>query len=153
MQNLVQNKAVAIKLLAEAMPNNDIDYVRRVVTPQAVTHRAGFASLYEATGFLIPKDGNFMEWMVQGWSVLHAALSNQTVTAKHAVADDDEVMLQYHMTALHQDNFAGMAATNKRIEWDEIGILKFNEAGKITDMWYFIEELKVATELGYQLSK
>lgn len=47
------------------------------------------------------------------------------------------------MTALHSGNFGGADATNRRVDWDE--------AGKITDMWYLVEEMKVATELGYQL--
>ncbi|AYM02259.1 ester cyclase [Levilactobacillus yiduensis] len=151
MTDLTKNKQVAVTLLAKAMPENDVAYVRQVVTPTTTTHRAGFAALYDATGFPIPKDGNFLDWMTQGWSVLHAALSDQTVEMKHVVAEGNQVMLQYHMTALHSGNFAGADATNQRVDWDEVGILTFNEDGKITDMWYLVEEMKVATELGYQL--
>lgn len=149
------NKEKAIKLLADAMPNNDIKFVKEVVTPEAITHRAGFAALYDATGFPIPKDGNFMDWMKDGWSVLHAALSDQTVEMNH-VAENKEtgvVMLQYHMTAKHTGNFAGMPATGKRVDWEEIGIVKFSDEGKITDMWYMCEEMHLATELGYKLEK
>lgn len=152
MIDLEHNKQVGIHLLATAMPQNDLNYVKQVVTPETITHRAGFAALYDATGFPIPKEGNFMDWMVNGWSILHAALSNQTVEMKHVVAEGHQVMLQYHMSALHAGNFAGADATHQRVDWDEVGILTFNDDGKITDMWYLVEEMKVATELGYQLT-
>lgn len=152
MNDLKQNKKVAVELLAHALPEDDLEYVKKVVTPMTVTHRAGFAALYDATGFPIPKEGNFLDWMKDGWSVLHAALSDQTVEMKHVVAEGNEVIAQYHMTAMHSGNFAGADATNNRVEWDEVGILKFDENGKITDMWYLVEEMRVATELGYKLN-
>lgn len=153
MTNLAENKHVVEKLLTKALPNNDVDYVQKVITPSTVTHRAGFAALYDATGFPIPKDGNFMDWMKNGWSVLHNALSNQKVEMKHIVAEGNQVIAQFHYYATHNDDFAGMPGTGKRVEWDEVGIFNFNEKGKITEMWYMCEEMKLATEIGYKLSK
>ncbi|WP_032093146.1 ester cyclase [Necropsobacter rosorum] len=150
MQNLEQNKAIVAKLLAEALPNNDLDYVRQVVDKQAVTRRAGFAALYEALGSPIPKDGNFLDWMEQGWALLLAALGDQKVEMQHLVAEGNKVMAQWHYSATHQGEFVGAAATHQRIEWDEIGIFTFNDDGKIIEMWYLCEEAKAASQLGYQ---
>lgn len=63
---LNEKKEIVIKLLAEALPSGNIDYVRKVVSPQCVTNRAGFAALYAATGDPIPQRGNFLQWMGNG---------------------------------------------------------------------------------------
>ncbi|MCF1784363.1 ester cyclase [Lactobacillus mulieris] len=151
MNNLDKNKAVVEKLIVDALPNNNVDFVKTVVTPETVTHRVGFADLYEATGDAIPQDGNFMEWMRDGWDVLHAALSDQKVEMKHMVAEDNKVIAQFHYNATHSGTFAGQAGDNKKITWDEFGIFIFNEEGKITEMWYYITELSAALQLGYKL--
>ena len=48
-------------------------------------------------------------------------------------------------------DFASAPATDKEIHWDEIGIFKFNEDDKLVDMWYMIDELRIAQELGHTL--
>lgn len=153
MNSLEKNKEIALKFIVNALPVNDVDYVKKVVDSEAVTHRAGFAALYAATGDAIPQEGKFMDWMKDGWEVLHQALSNQKVEVKHAVAQENKVILQFHYWATHSGTFAGMLATGKRVEWDEVGIFEFNDEGKITDMWFLCEEMKLATEIGYKLEK
>ncbi|NLR10350.1 MULTISPECIES: ester cyclase [Lactobacillaceae] len=153
MNTAQQNKAIVKQLILEALVDNDVTTVKQLVAADAVTHRAGFASLYRATGDAIPQDGNFMDWVRDGWDVLHAALGDQRVTVVDIVADDRQVMAHFHYNVLHQGTFTQMPATNKRIEWDEIGIFKFNDQGKIQEMWYMIDELRVAQELGHRLDQ
>lgn len=153
MNTNTQNRKIVEKLIVEALVNNDVATVKQLVDPMAVTHRAGFASLYAATGDAIPQDGNFMDWMRNGWDVLHAALSDQKVNVETIVAENNQVMAHFHYNVLHSGTFTKMPATNKRIEWDEIGIFKFNDQGKIQEMWYMIDELRVAQELGHTLDK
>ncbi|MFF2885151.1 ester cyclase [Bacillus toyonensis] len=147
------NKEIVRKFITEALPTNNVDYVRQVVSKDAVTHRAGFAALYAATGDAIPKKGNFLDWMTAGWAVLHGALSDQKVEMKHVVAEGNKVIAQFHYYVTHKGTFVGMPATNKRIEWDEVGIFEFNDDGQITDMWYMCEEIKLAMEIGFKLEK
>ena len=78
-----QYKAIAEKLIAEAFPQGDLDYMKTVAA-DAVTHRAGFAALYGATGASIPEKGNLLEWVEKGWSQLQAALGAQTVAIRPA---------------------------------------------------------------------
>jgi hypothetical protein len=35
------------------------------------------------------------------------------------------------------------------VEWDEIGVLHFDDVGKITDLWFMRQELSLAEQLGY----
>ena len=46
---LNEKKEIVIKLLVEALPSGDIDYVREVVSPRCVTNRAGFAASRKST--------------------------------------------------------------------------------------------------------
>ncbi|GEO63108.1 ester cyclase [Companilactobacillus nantensis] len=144
-------KKIVEKLIVEALPNNDVEYIESVVVPDAVTHRAGFAALYEATEDAIPQEGNFMDWVRDGWSILHAALGEQKVEMKFIVAEENKVMAQFHYSVQHKGTFASAPATNKEVTWDEVGTFTFNDEGKIQEMWYMTEELKVAREIGYQL--
>lgn len=148
-----QNKEIVEKLILDALVNNDVATVKALVSETAVTHRAGFASLYQATGDAIPQDGNFMDWVRDGWDVLHAALGDQKVTVETIVAENNQVIAHFHYNVLHQGTFTKMPATHKRIVWDEIGIFKFNDEGKIEEMWYMIDELRVAQELGHKLDE
>lgn len=148
-----ENKAIVEKLIVDVLVNNDIETVKDLVASSAVTHRAGFASLYQATGDAIPQDGNFMDWMQAGWDVLHAALSDQKMRVDTIVAEDNQVMAHFHYNVLHSGTFTKMPATNQRIEWDEIGIFKFNDQGKVQEMWYMIDELRVAQELRHKLDQ
>lgn len=152
MQNLEQNKQTVIRFLTDALPHNDIEFVRQVVDKEAVTHRAGFAALYAATGDAIPKKGKFLDWMEQGWAVLHNALSDQKVEIDTIVAEGNKVMVMFHYDVLHNDTFVGVEGTKKRVQWDEVGIFHFNDEGKITDMWYLCEEMRLATEIGLKLT-
>lgn len=152
-KKLERNKQVVNKFITEALPVNDVEFVREVIDPEAVTHRAGFAALYEITGDAIPKDGKFMDWMTEGWSVLHGSLSEQKVEMKNIVAEGNKVIAQFHYYVTHKGTFAGMPATGKHVEWDEVGMFDFNTDGKITDMWFMCEEIKLANEIGYKLEK
>jgi hypothetical protein len=151
MTNTQLHKEIVTKLISEALPNNDVAYVESVVTPKTITRRAGFASLLQATMNITPEPSNFMDWVRNGWDELHQSLSQQQVTMREVVADGNQVIAHYTYSAVHSGRFANAPATGKTIHWDEIGIFKFNDDDKLTDMWYMIDELRVAEELGHQL--
>ncbi|MFJ4268645.1 ester cyclase [Paenarthrobacter nicotinovorans] len=144
-----RNIALAKQLLEDAMPSGDFDRIRSLVTKDAKIRRAGFADLYALTGDSIPQRGVFIEWLESGWKVLSSALTDQTAETKDIVASGDTVILQFHMTALHTGTFAGAPATGKRVQWDEISVLHFDEDGIVTDLWFMCQELSLANQIGY----
>ena len=146
-----RNKNVVAKLLSEALPDGDMNFIKEVVSPDCITHRAGFASLYAATSDAIPQKGNFLQWVEKGWKPLSEALGEQHVEIRHIVGERNVVMAQYHYSVKHKGTFVGMEATNKKMEWDETAIIHFGEDGKITDMWYMCDELGLARQLGFSL--
>lgn len=152
MTNTQLHKDIVTNLITKALPTNDVEYVKSVVTPETVTRRAGFATLLQTTDNVAPITRNFMDWVLNGWDDLHSALSDQQVEMTEIVAEGDQVIAHFLYTAKHSGTFASAPATGKTIHWDEIGIFKFNDEDKLIDMWYMIDELRVAEELGHQLN-
>ena len=150
-ENVEKNKRTVTEFLTKALPNGNLEYIKEVVSPDCITHRAGFAALYAATSDAIPQKGNFLEWVETGWKPLSEALGEQKVIIENIVGDKNTVIAQYHYSVLHKGSFVGKSATNKRVEWDEVAIIRFGADGKITDMWYMCEELKLALQLGFNL--
>lgn len=146
-----RNKETFRQLIEEAMPNGQLDIIKNMVTKDCVTLRAGFANLYNALGDAIPERGNFLEWLASGWEPLSEALGDQQMKVDHIVGDGNVVMMKWKMKILHKGNFVGAPATNKIIEWEEIGIAHFNTEGKIETLWFMCEELKLAINIGYKL--
>ncbi|HCI5682779.1 TPA: ester cyclase [Klebsiella variicola subsp. variicola] len=146
-----RNKAAFRLLIEDAMPNGRFDVIRELVSKTAVTERAGFASLYNALGDAIPERGNFLEWLENGWKPLSEALGGQKVTMHHVVGDGNTVMMKWFYEVQHKGTFVGAPATHKTITWEEVGIAQFNNDGKIENMWFMCEELKLAVQIGYEL--
>lgn len=64
--------------------------------------------------------------------MLSGSLTGQTSQARDIVGYGDTVMLRFHMTAPHSGTFADAPATGKRVEWDEIGVLHFDDEDRAT---------------------
>lgn len=151
MDKLQRNIANAKLLLEDAMPNQNYALMNQLLTPEATINRAGFADLYNLTGDSIPQKGNFVEWLKSGWKPLSSALTEQTAQTTDVVASEDTVIMKYRMTALHSGTFAGAPPTNKRVHWEEISVLHFNDEGTCTDGWFMCQELSLASQIGYKL--
>ncbi|TRW97828.1 ester cyclase [Paracoccus sp. M683] len=147
-----RNKESLRVLPQDAMPNGRFDVIEQLVTKDAVTRRAGLANLFVARGASIPEKGNFLQWVRAGWKPLLAALSDQKMTVEELVGDGDTVMMRFRMNVLHSGEFVGMPATGQRIEWEEIAVARFNADGRIADLWFMCEELKMAQALGLELT-
>lgn len=154
-KQMERNIANAKLLLEKAMPSRDFELIDELLSPDAPIVRAGFADLYALTGDAIPQKGNFRHWIEAGWKPLSSALTDMTSVATDIVASENTVMMKYRMTALHSDTFAGVPATNKRVEWEEIAVLHYNANGVCTSGWFMCQELSLSQQLGYkfQLNK
>ena len=121
------------------MQNQNYELMRQFLTPDATINRAGFADLYNLTADSIPQQGK-------------SALTEQTAQTTDVIASADTIIMKYRMTALHSGTFAGAPPTNKRVHWEEIAVLHFNDEGKCTDGWFMCQELSLAQQIGYNLN-
>ncbi|MCK4141952.1 ester cyclase [Ralstonia pseudosolanacearum] len=148
-----RNKEAMRDLIADWMPNGRFDKIRSIIAPECVTRRAGFANLYGARNDAIPEKGNFLEWLEAGWKPLSEALGEQHVAVHEVIGEGNAVWAHYHMTVLHRGQFVGVPATGRTVEWDEVAIAHFGPDGKIVDLWFMCEELKLALQLGFTLKQ
>lgn len=149
--NVDRNKETLRTLLQDAMPNGRLDIVEQLVSNECITRRAGFANLFIARGDKIPARGNFLQWMKAGWEPLQQALDIQKVEVDDIVGEGNRAMIHFRMTVKHIGEFVGVPATGNIIEWEEIGIASFADDGKITELWFMCEELKLALGMGQKL--
>ncbi|WJD60712.1 ester cyclase [Pseudomonas kurunegalensis] len=151
--NVARNKENLRALLQDAMPNGRFDQMEALVSPDCITRRAGFASLFVARGDAIPEKGNFLNWLKAGWKPLTDALRFEPVVVSDIVGEGNKAMIHFTMTVTHVGEFVGMPATGKKISWEEIGIARFDDDGKMDELWFMCEELKMALELGLKLQE
>lgn len=67
--------------------------------------------------------------------------------------EGDTAMIHYRMIVVHSGEFVGIPATGRTIEWEEVAVARFAPDGKITDLWFMCEELKMARSLGLELTE
>jgi len=60
-------------------------------------------------------------------------------------------MMKWFYEVRHKGRFVGAPATGRLISWQAAGIAYFNENGKIENIWFMCEELKLAMQIGYKL--
>ncbi len=60
-------------------------------------------------------------------------------------------MTHFRMTVKHIGEFVGVPATGRTITWEEIGIARFADDVRMTELWFMCEELKLALGMGLML--
>ncbi len=63
------------------------------------------------------------------------------------VAEDDRVLARFRETGTHTGPLLGVPATGRKIDFTEMGILRF-EHGKVVESWYEVDMLGLLTQLG-----
>jgi steroid delta-isomerase-like uncharacterized protein len=62
------------------------------------------------------------------------------------VIDDDRVAVRYHSTGTHLGTFAGMPASGRRIEIDELSIFRIKD-GRVVEQWCLNDDLAFGKQI------
>jgi steroid delta-isomerase-like uncharacterized protein len=62
------------------------------------------------------------------------------------VIDEDRVAVRYHSTGTHLGPFAGMPASGRRIEIDELSIFRIKE-GRVVEQWCLNDDLAFSKQI------
>jgi predicted ester cyclase len=76
-----------------------------------------------------------------------AAFPDIHVTVDDQVAEGDKVSTRRTWQATHQGPYRGLAATDKRVRWTQISIVRFAESRVVED-WAVADELSILQQLG-----
>jgi len=80
-------------------------------------------------------------------TMIRTAFPDYHMRIERIVGETDKVGAQFSQTGTHENDFMGLPATGRRVEWTETGILRF-EGGKVVESWYEADILGLMQQLG-----
>jgi predicted ester cyclase len=147
-----RNKATFRLLQREVIAGGRLDLLRDVFAPAFRARRTGLSGLMGLAGRTeTPPAGDAYEQFSSGYRAMTAALADQNRVIEELEGSGDVVWARWRIEATHAGPFLGIAPTGRRVEWTEVGFLRFDETGRITDGWFLADELNLALQLGMQV--
>ncbi|HVO74806.1 MAG TPA: ester cyclase [Ignavibacteriaceae bacterium] len=80
-------------------------------------------------------------------TIMNSAFPDVKVTEKDLFAADDTVVERSYAQATHKGEFMGIKPTNKKCDWSEIHIYRFDKSGKIIEHWVELSMLELINQL------
>ncbi len=130
-----QNKALMRRFYDEVVNGGNLNAIDELASPDFVDHEA-FPGL--ATG---------REGVKQFFSLLRTGFPDLRMNVDDLIAERDKVVARATMTGTHQGEFAGIAATGKRVNVPTIDIVRF-AAGKLAEHWGVTDTASMMEQLG-----
>ena len=130
-----QNKALYRKFVAEVIDKKNLAVLDELVASNFVDHNP------------IPDTPATKEGMKQGITMLHSAFPDLKSPVTFLVAEGDLVVGHHTTTGTHQGEFMGIPATGKKIQVDEIHIVRIDN-GKAVEHWGLVEDMAMMQQLG-----
>ena len=81
-------------------------------------------------------------------TVMNTAFPDVVVTEDRLIADDSFVVEMSHAVATNAGPYMQYPATNKKINWNEIHVYKFNNESKIIEHWIEMSMLELLMQIG-----
>jgi predicted ester cyclase len=132
--NLIDNKTAARRVLEEIFPANDEAALREVVSDQFINHEAP-----EGTP---PGLGGITMFM----RLLDEAFSEQRWEIQDVIAEDDKVVLRCTHSGVHTGDFFGLPPTGRRFAYRQIHIIRMVD-GKGVEHWAVRDDADLMRQL------
>jgi len=81
-------------------------------------------------------------------TVMNTAFPDVVVTEEDLIADEKTVVERSRANATNSGPYLQYPATNKKINWTEIHIYRFDKEGKICEHWAEISSVELMTQIG-----
>jgi predicted ester cyclase len=81
-------------------------------------------------------------------TVMNTAFPDVVVTEDRLIADESTVVEMSHAVAINAGPYMQYPPTNKKINWTEIHVYKFNQEGKIIEHWIEMSMLELMMQIG-----
>jgi predicted ester cyclase len=148
--NIVErNKATFRLLQLEVIAGGRLELLPEVFAPSFRARRAGLSDLMRLAGRAKGHPaGDAYEQFTAGYRAMTAMLADQSRVIEELEGSGDTVWARWRIEATHAGPFLGIAPTGRRVSWTEVGFLRFDDAGRITDGWFLADELNLALQLG-----
>lgn len=143
-----RNKRTFRLLQEEVICNGRLDLVEQVFAPTFRAERAGLATLNRIADQPGYPGGNVYDAFISNLESLFSTLSEQHRTIDEINGEGNTVWARWTVSAVHAGEFMGRPATGNRIEFVELGQMRFDEEGRMTWGWFMCDELGLALALG-----
>ncbi|MDR3574105.1 MAG: ester cyclase [Anaerolineaceae bacterium] len=132
-----QNTATAKRVVEEVINNRNLDLLRQLAAPGAVEHAApaGQRPNLESTKETLTN--------------LFKAFPDLKYTVEFTVAEGDRVVQYATVNGTMKGSFNGMPASGKNATWTEIHITRFDNNGKVAELWANIDQWSMLQQLGF----
>lgn len=135
-----QLKALTIEGFERMFNNGELDYVEHGTAPEAVDHQE-------------PEGTDFVAHLKEVIVTLRTAFPDLRFEVDEILAEGPIVACRSTMTGTHQGplNIGPMAAlpvTGGRIEVPHMHFFRYDEQGRLTDLWHVWNTLLLARQLG-----
>jgi predicted ester cyclase len=135
-----QLKARTLEGFARMFNNGELDYVERVTAPGAVDHQE-------------PEGTDFVAHLKDVIVTLRTAFPDLRFEVHEILAEGEIVACRSTMTGTHEGplNIGPMAAlpvTRARIEVPHMHFFRYDQQGRLTDLWHVWNTLLLARQLG-----
>ena len=82
------------------------------------------------------------------FEMLRTSFPDMQMAVEDVIAAGDKAVARVTLTGTHRGEFAGVPATDKRVEVSLIDIMRFDDAGLICEHWGVADMLSLMQQLG-----
>lgn len=133
---VAENKATMRRLYDEAFNGGQVDVLAELVAGDLVDHTVGAD----------PVDGpRHLGGLI---TATRAAFPDFRVTTLAMVGEHDLVTNRHVVDATHEGEFRGLAATGRRVRFDGISIMRFDDKARVVEHWSCVDYLSLLCQLG-----
>lgn len=134
-----KNKTIVRRMTEEVLCGGNLDLMDELVANDFVNHNL------LATGE--PSQSTGVDSYRKEAIGFRSVFPDITVSIIHLLADGDKVISHIQMRGTHKKEFMGIPATNKRVVWSAISIVRLAN-GKIAERWNIADRYSLLQQLG-----
>jgi len=95
----------------------------------------------------VPIEATGAQAAKQVWAMLLLGLPDLHLTIEDLIAEGDKIVARNTVTGTHLGEYRGLAATGKKVTYNEIFIIRFAR-GRITEVWGVVDVFAQMKQLG-----
>jgi steroid delta-isomerase-like uncharacterized protein len=134
--NLEENKAIVQRYVDEIQNEHNLDAIESIFSSDFIDHMDSFGGLFQG-----------LEGLKRGYSMVLTAFPDLQTTVHELIAEGDKVVVYKTATGTHCEEYHGVPATGKKIEFTNIYIFRIKDK-KIAEYWGLFDEYGVKRQLG-----
>ncbi len=134
--DLEENKAIVQRYVDEIQNTHNLDAIEDIFSSNFIDHMDSFGGLFQG-----------LDGLKRGYSQLLTEFPDLQMTVQKLIAEDDKVVVYKTGTGTHCEEYNGIPATGKKIEFTNVYIFRIKDK-KIAEYWGLFDEYGVKRQLG-----